>query len=398
MVSFIQFRGAAISAPSFSDLSAIQHRRAFSPERRGTDRRGILKVTIVGRKKTRAINVGGVKIGDSSPVVVQSMLKTDPQNLQATANQLRDLKRVGCEIARIALPHEETVKIIPFLKKEVDMPIIGDIHFNHLIALRAMESGIDGIRVNPGTIDNARKMKEVAAAARERQIPVRIGINIGSLEKKILKKYRNPDAGAMVESALSCIKLFEDQGHTSLKVSLKASDIFQTLQAYRKFSEVSDYPLHVGVTEAGPVFSGVIKSAVGIGILLNEGIGDTIRVSLTGSPVYEVTAAYHILRSLGIRRRGINIISCPTCGRCRTNLRDVVEEFEKQTGHVEKYMDVAIMGCEVNGPGEARDADVGIAFGAQKAILFTKGSIKKTGIPRDLAKDILLEEIDKFSR
>ncbi len=350
------------------------------------------------RRKTRAINVGGVKIGSANPIVVQSMLKTDPQNLQATADQLRDLKRVGCEIARIALPHEETCKIIPFLRREVDMPIVGDVHFNHVIALRAMEAGIDAIRINPGTIDNARKMKEVAVSARERKLPVRIGINIGSLEKKILKKYRNPDADAMVESALSCIKLFEDQGHTTLKVSLKASDILQTIEAYRRFSEVSDYPLHVGITEAGPVFSGVIKSAVGIGILLNEGIGDTIRVSLTGNPVHEVTAAYHILRSLGLRRRGINIISCPTCGRCRTNLREVVEEFERQTAHIEKYMDVAIMGCEVNGPGEARDADVGVAFGAQKAIIFTKGSVKKTGVPRELAKDLLLEEIDKFCR
>jgi (E)-4-hydroxy-3-methylbut-2-enyl-diphosphate synthase len=357
----------------------------------------LLQVNTVERKKTRVIGVGGIKIGGNNPVVVQSMLKTDPQNLQATVSQLRELKRVGCEIVRIALPHEDTCKVIPFLKKEVDMPIIGDVHFNHVIALRAMESGIDGIRINPGTIDNARKMKEVAIAARERRIPVRVGINIGSLEKKILKKYPNPNANAMVESALSCIKLFEDQGHTALKVSLKASDILETLQAYQKFSEVSDYPLHVGITEAGPLFSGVIKSAIGIGILLNEGIGDTIRVSLTGSPVHEVTAAYHILRGLGLRKRGINIISCPTCGRCRTNLREIVEEFEKQTSHIEKYLDVAIMGCEVNGPGEARDADVGVAFGAQRAILFAKGAVRKTGIPTELAKDLLLEEIDKLS-
>jgi (E)-4-hydroxy-3-methylbut-2-enyl-diphosphate synthase len=350
------------------------------------------------RRKTRGINVGGVKIGNGNPVVVQSMLKTDPQNFQATADQLRDLKKVGCEIVRIALPQENTCKIIPFLKSEVDMPIIGDIHFNHGIALKAMELGIDGIRINPGTINNARKMKEVAIAAKERNIPVRIGINIGSLEKKILKKYPEPNADAMVESALSCIKLFEDQGHTALKVSLKASDTLQTLRAYQQFSRVSDYPLHIGITEAGPVFSGVIKSSVGIGILLSEGIGDTIRVSLTGNPIHEVAAAYHILRSLGIRKRGINIISCPTCGRCRTNLREIVEEFEKETDHIEKYLDVAIMGCEVNGPGEARDADVGIAFGAQKAVLFSKGSPKKTSIPKELAKTLLLEEIDKFSR
>lgn len=350
------------------------------------------------RRKTRTISVGNVKIGGNNPVVVQSMLKTDPENLQETVNQLRDLKRVGCELARMALPREETCKIIPFLKKEVDIPIIGDVHFNHAIALHAMEMGIDCVRINPGTINNARKVKEVARMAKQANVPIRIGINVGSLEKKILKKYAKPGADAMVESALAAIKLFEDVGHTALKVSLKASDILQTIEAYRKFSELSDYPLHVGVTEAGPVFSGVIKSSIGIGILLNEGIGDTIRVSLTGNPAYEVTAAYHILRGLGLRKKGINIISCPTCGRCRVGLREVVEQFEKEIAHIDTYLDIAIMGCEVNGPGEARDADLGIAFGAQKAILFSKGTIKRTGIPRELAKDILLEEIHNITR
>ena len=350
------------------------------------------------RKKTRVINVGGVKVGGDNPITVQSMLKTDPQNLQQTLIQLRDVKRAGCELIRIALPQEETCKMIPFLKDEVDIPIIGDVHFNHRIAIKAMEEGIDAIRINPGTINNIRKVKEVAAVARDRHIPVRIGINIGSLEKRILKKYRTPDANAMVESALYFVKLFEDEGNRAVKVSLKASDVLQTIEAYRKFSELSDCPLHVGVTEAGPVFSGVIKSSVGIGVLLHEGIGDTIRVSLTGSPVYEVTAAYHILRSLGLRKRGINIISCPTCGRCRVNLREVVEEFEKETIHIDTHVDVAIMGCEVNGPGEARDADVGIAFGAQKAVLFLKGAVKKSGIPRELAKSVLMEEIDNLSR
>lgn len=350
------------------------------------------------RKKTRTISVGNVRIGGDNPVVVQSMLKTNPKNVEETIEQLQDLKKAGCEVARIALPQEETCEIIPALKKTVDIPIVGDVHFNHMIALKAMELGIDCIRINPGTINNDEKLKEVATMARERRIPIRIGINVGSLEKRILKKYPRPNADAMVESALSAVKLFEDQGHTALKISLKASDIFQTIEAYRKFSNVSDYPLHVGITEAGPIFSGVIKSAVGIGILLYEGIGDTIRVSLTGNPVYEVTAAYHLLRSLGLRKRGINIISCPTCGRCRVNLRDVVEEFEKQTSHIETYADVAIMGCEVNGPGEASDADIGIAFGAQKAVLFSKGSIKKTGIPREIAKDVLFEELQSLSR
>ena len=349
------------------------------------------------RKKTRAISVGGIKIGGDNPISVQSMLKTDPQNVQETLTQLRNVKRAGCELIRIALPQEETCKIIPFLKSEVDMPIIGDVHFNHRIALKAIESGIDCIRINPGTINNIKKLKEVAGFARQSQTPVRIGINIGSLEKRILKKYRKPDANSMVESALDCVKLFEDEGCRAVKVSLKASDTLQTLEAYRKFSALSDCPLHVGITEAGPVFSGAIKSSVGIGILLNEGIGDTIRVSLTGSPVYEVTAAYHILRCLGLRKRGINIISCPTCGRCRVNLEEVVEEFEKEITHVDTPLNVAIMGCEVNGPGEARDADLGIAFGAQNAVLFSKGAVKQAGIPRELAKSMLLEEIHNFS-
>ena len=347
----------------------------------------------IERKKTRKIKVGKVSIGGNAPIVVQSMLKTNPENFQETLTQARELKNAGCELIRIALPHEETCQILPFLRREIDIPIIGDVHFNHKIALKAMETGIDAVRINPGTINNVRKIREIARVAKETKTPIRIGINIGSIEKRILKANSKPDAGAMVESALYSIKLFEDVGWTQLKVSLKASDIFQTIEAYKTFSKVSDYPLHIGITEAGPIFSGAIKSAVGIGILLYEGIGDTIRVSLTGDPVYEVIAAYHILRDLGLRKRGINIISCPTCGRCNTNLREIVEDFEKEVANVDMYLNVAIMGCEVNGPGEAKEADIGIAFGANKAILFSKGTIIKTGIPREMAKDLLKEEI-----
>ena len=336
-------------------------------------------------------------VGGDSPISVQSMLKTDPENFQQTLDQTRELKKIGCEIIRIALPRESTCKIIPFLKGETAMPIIGDIHFNHAIALKAMEAGVDGIRINPGTINSIRKVREVAAMARDTHTPVRIGINVGSIEKRILKKYRKADARAMVESALHYIKVFEDEGHTELKVSLKASDIGQTVEAYRLFSEQSEYPLHLGLTEAGPVFSGAIKSAIGLGILLNEGIGDTIRVSLTGDPSYEVIAGYHILRSMGLRKKGINLISCPTCGRTKVNMREIVEQFERESAHIDAYLNVAIMGCEVNGPGEARDADIGIAFGAQKAVLFAKGAVKKTGIPKDLAKDVLLEEIHNLT-
>lgn len=345
------------------------------------------------RKKTKKIQVGNIPVGGGSPIVVQSMLKTNPENFRETLEQTRELKKAGCELVRIALPQEDTCKIIPFLKKEVDVPIIGDIHFNHKIALQAMELGIDCIRINPGTINNMRKVKEIARVALETKTPVRLGMNIGSVEKRVLKNHPRPNAQAMVESALYYIALFEDVGWTQLKVSLKASGIHETLDAYRKFAKKSDYPLHVGITEAGPVFSGAIKSAIGIGILLNEGIGDTIRVSLTGNPVYEVIAAYHILRDLGLRKRGINIISCPTCGRTKVNLAEIVEDFEKDINQFDSYLDVAIMGCEVNGPGEAKEADIGLAFGANSAMLFKKGAVIKSGIPREMAKNILKEEI-----
>ncbi|MHB8110383.1 MAG: flavodoxin-dependent (E)-4-hydroxy-3-methylbut-2-enyl-diphosphate synthase [Syntrophorhabdaceae bacterium] len=345
------------------------------------------------RKKTREIKVGGIPVGGDNPIVVQSMLKTNPENFNETLKQTRELKKAGCELVRIALPQEDTCDIIPFLRKEADVPIIGDIHFNHKIALRAMELGIDGIRINPGTINNLRKIREIAVMARDTKTPVRLGMNIGSIEKRLLKKYKKPGADAMVESALYYIALFEDVGWTELKVSLKASDIQETVTAYKKFAKKSNYPLHVGITEAGPVFSGAIKSAIGIGILLNEGIGDTIRVSLTGNPVFEVIAAYHILRDLGLRKRGINIISCPTCGRTKVNLAEIVEEFEKDINEFDAYLDVAIMGCEVNGPGEAREADIGLAFGANSAMLFKKGTVIKSGIPKEMAKNMLKEEI-----
>jgi (E)-4-hydroxy-3-methylbut-2-enyl-diphosphate synthase len=350
------------------------------------------------RKKTRKIKIGNVFIGGDSPIVVQSMLKTNPENYQETLNQARELKKAGCELIRIALPHEETCKIIPFLKTQIDVPIIGDVHFNYKIALKAMDSGIDAIRINPGTINNVRKVKEIAKVARDSKTPVRIGINVGSIEKRILKSLAKPDANVMVESALYYVRLFEDVGWTQLKVSLKASNIFQTLDAHKKFAKQSDYPVHVGITEAGPVFSGVIKSSVGIGILLYEGIGDTLRVSLTGNPVYEVVAGYHILRDLGLRKKGINIISCPTCGRCKTNLMEIVEEFEKEIVNVDACLDVAIMGCEVNGPGEAKEAHIGVAFGANSAILFSRGSVIRTGIPKEMAKDLLKEEIYNLTK
>ena len=337
-------------------------------------------------------------IGGGNPVVVQSMVKTDPQDLQQTLGQLRDLKRVGCEVAAVALAHEDICRSIPFLKKEVEMPIVGDVLFNHAIALKAMELGIDGVLINPGVIGNARKVKEVAIAARESRIPVCIAIDIGSLEKRIQKKYQTPNAAAVVESALYHARLLEDAGHAAIGISLKASGTLETVEAYRRISDASDYPLCLHLPEGGPLFSGVIRSSAGLAILLNEGVGDTIRVSLTGNPVQEVAAAFHLLRGLGLRKRGVNIVSCPTCCKCRVDLRGIVAEFEKETSHIDTYLNVAIMGCEANGPGEAREADIGIAFGAQRATLFGKGSVRKTGIRLELAKGVLLEEIANLSR
>ncbi len=348
------------------------------------------------RKKTKEIKVGGVSIGGENPIIVQSMLKTSPENFEGSLKQLMELKKAGCELVRIALPTEESCNIIPFLKREVNIPLIGDIHFNTRIAFKAMEMGVDCIRINPGTINNVRKVKEIAEKAKQTNTPVRIGINSGSIERRILKKYGRATPEAMVESAMYYVKLFEDVGWTEIKVSLKGSNVLDTIEAYRKFASMTNYPLHIGITEAGPFFSGLARSAVGIGILLYEGIGDTLRVSLTADPVHEVLAAYHILRSTGLRKRGIDIISCPTCGRCKVNLKEIVEEFEIETMSIEKYLKVAIMGCEVNGPGEAKDADIGVAYGQKTALIFSRGVVTKKGIPKDMAKDVLKEELYKL--
>jgi len=345
------------------------------------------------RRKTKEIRIGTVRIGGDAPIVVQSMVKKDHSDPIGILAQIRELKKVGCEIVRLALPSEEATKLLPLLRREGGLPIVGDVHFNYRIAIRAMEVGIDGIRINPGTINNVKKMREIALLARETKTPVRIGINVGSLEKRFLREKGRPVPERMVESALYNVRIFEDVGWTEIKVSLKASNVWDTVEAYRRFSKVSDYPLHVGITEAGPMFSGLIKSSIGIGILLSEGIGDTIRVSLTADPTYEVMAAYKILRGLELRKRGVNLVSCPTCGRCTVDLFKVAEEFEKDLLEVEAPLDVAIMGCEVNGPQEAKNADIGIAFSGRKAVIFLKGKVFKRGIPSEAAREVLKEEI-----
>jgi (E)-4-hydroxy-3-methylbut-2-enyl-diphosphate synthase len=330
---------------------------------------------MIPRKKTRQISLGGVLIGGGAPIVVQSMTTTNPLDVAATMGEIERMQRAGCELVRVAVPNKESITGLQEIVRQSPLPVIADVHFDHRLALLALAAGVHGLRINPGTIDTRKRLAEIVEEAKERGVPVRVGINAGSLEERILKRFGHPSPEAMVESAIECIKLCEDAGHTAIKVSLKASAVPTTVAAYRLFSERSDYPLHLGVTEAGPPFAGAIKSAVGLGIILAEGIGDTIRVSLTGDPVLEVRAAYGILRALGIRSRGVDIISCPTCGRCEVDLIPLVEEVQARLEHIEAPLIVAVMGCVVNGPGEAREADVGIAGGKGVGLLFKKGEV-----------------------
>jgi (E)-4-hydroxy-3-methylbut-2-enyl-diphosphate synthase len=327
------------------------------------------------RKKTRKIYVGTVPVGGGSPVSVQSMTKTDTRNVGATVRQVRALQREGCDIVRLAVPDKAAALALGRIKKSVGIPMIADIHFDWRLALEAVKQGVDGLRVNPGNIGAKWKIKEVVSALRERKVPIRIGVNAGSLEKGLLKKYGHPVPEALVESALGHVRLLEDMGYRNIKVSLKASGVLSTVESYRQFSKKRSYPLHIGISEAGPEFSGTVKSSVGLGILLNEGIGDTVRVSLTASPVKEVRVAYEILRSLGVRKRGIDFVSCPTCGRCGVDLQGIATEVEKRLRGRTEPIKVAVMGCVVNGPGEAREADLGIAAGKGTGLVFRNGKV-----------------------
>jgi (E)-4-hydroxy-3-methylbut-2-enyl-diphosphate synthase len=305
------------------------------------------------------------------------------------------LADVGCEIIRCAVPDMDAAVALGQIKRESPIPVIADIHFDYKLALHVLEGGIDGLRLNPGNIGDTWKVAEVVKSAAERKVPIRIGVNAGSLEKELLEKYGHPTAEAMVESALGHVRILEDLGHREIKISLKASDVMKTVTAYRLLSQKVDYPLHVGITEAGTIFSGTIKSSVGLGILLADGIGDTLRVSLTSDPLDEVRVGYEILKSLGLRQRGVNFVSCPTCGRCQINLIKVAEEVERRLQGVDKRITVAVMGCAVNGPGEAREADVGIAGGKGEGLVFRHGEIIRK-VPEEQLADALLEEIGKL--
>jgi (E)-4-hydroxy-3-methylbut-2-enyl-diphosphate synthase len=344
------------------------------------------------RKNTKVIRVGPVAIGGANPISVQSMTKTDTRDAKTTARQIRTLEKAGCEIIRIAVPDMDAAGTLGKIKRSSSIPIIADIHFDWKLALEAVRQGIDGLRINPGNIGARWKVEEVVTAARDRNIPIRIGVNAGSLSKKLLAKYRRPSPEALVESAAEHIGILESLRFRDIKVSLKASNVPTTVEAYRLFSGKFRYPLHIGISEAGPSFTGIIKSSVGLGILLAEGIGDTVRVSLSAAPAEEVRVAFEILKSLGLREKGANIISCPTCGRCEIDIRGLAAKVENLLQHVDRPLTVAVMGCIVNGPGEAREADIGIAGGKGTGLLFKKGKILRRLKESELL-DALKEEI-----
>ncbi len=351
---------------------------------------------VVERRKTRRIYVGKVPVGGGAPVSVQTMTKTDTRDVAATVAQIRELEEMGCDIVRLAVPDAAAARALSLIKREVSIPLVADIHFDYRLALLALEAGADGIRINPGNIGGPERLRAVIAAARERGVPVRIGVNSGSLEPEVVRRYGRTAEG-LVESALRHVGFFEDAGYPNIKISVKAPSVPVTITAYRMLAERLDYPLHLGVTEAGGPWAGTIKSAVGIGTLLAEGIGDTIRVSLTAPPHEEVRVGFQILRSLGLRTEGIELVSCPTCGRCEVDLMRIAREVERQLPQTRKSLQVAVMGCSVNGPGEAKEADVGIAGGRGHGLLFKKGKFLRR-VPEERLVAELVAEVKEMLR
>lgn len=347
------------------------------------------------RRVSREVSVGNVKIGGNNSISVQSMTTTDTRNAESTIAQIKRLEAVGCDIVRVAVPDMEAAKNIGKIKAGVNIPVIADIHFDHRLALEAIEQGVDGVRINPGNIGSIEKVKAVVEKCKERNLKIRIGVNGGSLEKELLAKYGSATAEALVESALGHIKILEDLDFYNIVISLKSSDIYKTLEAYELISKKVDYPLHIGITESGSVKKGTIKSSIGVGALLLKGIGDTMRISLTGDPTEEIIVGKEILRSLDLLNDKIKVISCPTCGRCNIDLINTVNEVEGKISDINKNITVAIMGCAVNGPGEAREADIGIAGGKGEGLLFKKGEIVRK-IKGDRLVEELLEEIEKY--
>ncbi|MEE0338788.1 flavodoxin-dependent (E)-4-hydroxy-3-methylbut-2-enyl-diphosphate synthase [Acidaminococcus fermentans] len=348
------------------------------------------------RRKSRTIAIGQVTIGGENPVAVQSMTNTKTENIPATVDQIHRLTDRGCEIIRCAVPTLKAAQALKEIRKQIAIPLVADIHFDYRLALAALESGVDALRLNPGNIGGRDRVEKVVEAARQRQVPIRIGVNAGSLPKDLLEKYGHPTAEALVEAAWRHIHILEEMDYNNIVISLKAHDVPLTLAAYRLMARECDYPLHVGITEAGTIRSGLIKSAVGIGTLLAEGIGDTIRVSLTGDPLAEIDAGFEILKSLGLRQHGPTLVSCPTCGRTCWSLEKVAKEVEARLAEIPEPITVAVMGCVVNGPGEAREADVGIAGGKGEGLLFRKGQILRK-VPEARLVEELFEEIQKIT-
>lgn len=349
----------------------------------------------LNRKKTKVIKVGNVLIGGDNPISVQSMTNTLTKDVVSTVNQIKKIEDAGCDIIRSAITDLEDAKAIKEIKREIHIPIIADIQYDYKLALESIKYGIDGLRLNPGNIGSLEKVREVVKACKESNISIRVGVNAGSLKKEFLEKYNGVNEDSMVYSALEQIRLLEDMDFYDIKISLKASNVPLTIKAYEKISNMVDYPLHLGITEAGPIWRGTIKSSVGIGALLSMGIGDTVRISLTGDPVEEVKVGREILKSLNLLDEGLEIISCPTCGRTNINLINIVEEAEKRLEGINKHIKVAIMGCAVNGPGEAREADIGIAGGVGEGLIFRKGQIIKK-VKEENLLDELLKEIEKL--
>lgn len=351
----------------------------------------------LNRRKTRQVKIGDVPIGGGAPIAVQSMTKTHTQNVKATVDQIKRLEKAGCEVIRLAVPDRESVEAFGEIKKQVNIPLVADIHFDYRLALASLEKGADALRINPGNIGTKEKVREIVRAAKGHHVPIRVGVNSGSLEKNLLRKHGEATAEAMVESALRHVRILEDMDFQDIKISLKAPDVFRTVKAYQLLAEDVDYPFHAGITESGSLIPGSVRSSVGLALLLSQGLVDTIRVSLTAPPEEEVRVAFLILSSLGFRSYGPNIVSCPICGRCEVDLITIAQEIEKRLSSVKSDIHLAVMGCMVNGPGEAREADIGLAFGQGKGILFKKGKVYRRLQEEEIIPEFV-KEVKKFKK
>ena len=348
------------------------------------------------RKLTREVKIGSLKMGGTNPIIIQSMCNTDTRDVEATVAQILALEKAGCELVRVAIPDMAAADAVGEIKKRIHIPLVADIHFDYRMALAAIENGADKIRINPGNIGSTERVKAVVDAAKERNIPIRVGVNSGSLEKPLIEKYGGVTAEGIVESALDKVHMIEDLGYDNLVISIKSSDVLMCVKAHELLAGKTVYPLHVGITESGTVNSGNIKSAIGLSLILSQGIGDTIRVSLTGDPVEEIKSAKLILRTLGLRKGGIEVVSCPTCGRTQINLIDLATRVEKLVEDYPLDIKVAVMGCVVNGPGEAKEADLGVAGGIGEGLLIKHGEIIRK-LPEDQLLPALKEELDHWS-